>query len=50
MSDEAANIVQVHMGLHAVARGPTVLKATLGSCIGVALIWRAQGLSALAQT
>ena len=36
------------MGLHAVTRGPTVLKATLGSCLGVALVWRAQGLCGVA--
>lgn len=48
MNDDAAPVVHVGMGCHAVARGPTVLKATLGSCVGIALIWRAQGLCGLA--
>ena len=48
MTDAAVQVVDVHMGLHAIARDPTVLRATLGSCVGIALVWRAQGLCGLA--
>lgn len=40
--------VHVRMGELALGQSPTILKATLGSCVGIALIWRARGLFALA--
>jgi chemotaxis protein CheD len=40
--------VHVRMGELALGQGPTILKATLGSCVGIALVWRARDRSALA--
>lgn len=47
MSD-ATRLVRVGIGQLAVEHGPALLKATLGSCVGLALIWRAQRRYALA--
>jgi chemotaxis protein CheD len=38
----------VRMGQFAVGRPPQVLKATLGSCVGIAVLWPARDLYALA--
>ncbi|MDE2368860.1 MAG: chemotaxis protein CheD [Burkholderiales bacterium] len=40
--------VPVRMGELALGRPPTILKATLGSCVGIAFVWRERGLCALA--
>jgi chemotaxis protein CheD len=45
---EAPAEVHVRMGQLAMGHGPTVLKATLGSCVGIAFIWHARDRSALA--
>ncbi|MBU6260680.1 MAG: chemotaxis protein CheD [Burkholderiales bacterium] len=42
--------VTVRMGQLALGRAPTILKATLGSCVGIALVWRERGLCALAHS
>lgn len=47
MSDDQP-LVRIGIGQLAVARGPTILKATLGSCVGIALLWRARGSYGLA--
>lgn len=40
--------IQVLMGEVRLGRGGDVLRATLGSCVGIGLMWRARGLYALA--
>ncbi|VVE50404.1 chemotaxis protein CheD [Pandoraea anhela] len=40
--------IQVLMGEVRIGRGEDVLRATLGSCVGIALMWRARGLYGLA--
>ena|SRR5258706_9735907 len=40
--------IYVRMGELALGRSPAILKATLGSCVGIAFLWRERGLSALA--
>ncbi|WP_353192790.1 chemotaxis protein CheD [Pandoraea pnomenusa] len=40
--------IQVLMGEVRIGRGEDVLRATLGSCVGIGLMWRARGLYALA--
>jgi len=47
MTDDPPEIY-VRMGELALGRSPTILKATLGSCIGIAFLWRERGLFALA--
>lgn len=47
MPDEPA-LVHVRIGKLAVGRSPTILKATLGSCVGVALLWRERAVYGLA--
>lgn len=42
------DLVRVGIGQLAVERGPRLLKATLGSCVGLAFLWREQGCFALA--
>ncbi|GAB3443396.1 chemotaxis protein CheD [Massilia solisilvae] len=42
------DLVHVRIGQLAIGHSPTILKATLGSCIGVALLWRARGVYGLA--
>lgn len=40
--------IQVLMGEVRIGRGEDVLRATLGSCVGIGLMWRARGLYGLA--
>ncbi len=40
--------VHVRMGELALGTAPDLLKATLGSCVGIAFVWRARNLFALA--
>lgn len=40
--------VHVRIGRLALGQGAMHLKATLGSCVGIALVWRERGLCALA--
>lgn len=40
--------IQVLMGEVRMGRGEDVLRCTLGSCVGIGLMWRARGLYALA--
>lgn len=40
--------VHVRIGQLALGRAPTILKATLGSCVGVAFLWRERALFGLA--
>lgn len=42
------NVMHVKIGEVKVARSPTILKATLGSCVGIAFISRKSGLFGLA--
>ncbi len=50
MSIAVASVAPIHVriGQLAVGHSPMVLKATLGSCIGIALLWRAKSVYALA--
>lgn len=41
-------VVHVRMGQLAIGQSPTVLKTTLGSCVGIALLWRERAVYALA--
>lgn len=41
-------VVDVHIGEVKVAKGGDVLKAILGSCVGIGIIWRSRGTCALA--
>jgi chemotaxis protein CheD len=41
-------VLHVNIGCIACAEAPTVLKATLGSCVGIALMWPRMGKAALA--
>ncbi len=47
---DAARADEIHLriGQFAVGRSPCVLKTTLGSCVGVALLWPARGVFGLA--
>ncbi len=45
---ERGEQVHVRMGELALGRSPELLKATLGSCVGIALLWKSRGLYALA--
>lgn len=47
MSDEPI-IIRVRIGQLAVERRPVILKATLGSCVGVAMLWHERGVYGLA--
>jgi chemotaxis protein CheD len=40
--------IQVHMGQLALGSGADVLRATLGSCVGIGLLWRERALYGLA--
>lgn len=42
------SLVHVRIGQLAAGSGATVLKATLGSCVGIALLWRERSIYALA--
>jgi chemotaxis protein CheD len=41
-------VVHVRMGQLAIGQSPTVLKTTLGSCVGIVLLWRERAVYALA--
>ena len=43
-----AREIQVHMCALAVGTGNDVLRATLGSCVGIGLLWRERGIYGLA--
>ncbi len=47
MSEEQP-LMRIGIGQLAVAGSPTIMKATLGSCVGVALLWRERGAYGLA--
>lgn len=46
--NDAPAALHVRIGKLAMAHSPTLLKATLGSCIGLAFLWRERGRYALA--
>lgn len=48
MTAAAPALVHVRIGQLAAGSGSTVLKATLGSCVGIALLWRERSIYALA--
>lgn len=48
MTSGEPDLVHVRIGQLAVGRSPTILKATLGSCVGVALLWRERAVYGLA--
>jgi chemotaxis protein CheD len=46
--NEEPLIIRVRIGQLAVERRPVILKATLGSCVGVAMLWHDRGIYGLA--
>ncbi|RDU97608.1 chemotaxis protein CheD [Trinickia dinghuensis] len=44
----AARDIHVRMGEIAIGRGPDLLRATLGSCVGIAMLWRERDVYGLA--